>query len=252
MGENRGQTPGRFVHLKTNEPVALTLNHVVLRREVTTPPEVLACPATELSDKEKKDLAPWLVPERENPLDDKTREIARWAAPEEKTFTRIARGIYDYVLAHMRYEKPDGKGWGRGSVAWACTEGYGNCTDFHALFMNLCRARGIPARYEMGVSIPAEPKGRIEGYHCWCEFYVPGHGWVPVDASEASRHPEKRDYFFGNLDADRVLLVEGRDLVLDPRQSGGPISLMTAGYAEIGGKPVPIKRELTYVELDRP
>ncbi|MEZ0230407.1 MAG: transglutaminase family protein [Planctomycetota bacterium] len=174
------------------------------------------------------------------------KKLAASIAPDEKRLVKVARAVYDHVVANMKYDKPAGKAWGRGSVKWACTERYGNCTDFHALFMNLCRLRGIPARFTMGISLPPDAKGTIEGYHCWCEFYVPAKGWVPVDASEASKRPEKKDYFFGALDADRVAFVLGRDLTLEPAQKAGPVSLVPIGYAERDGEPVALKRTIEF------
>jgi transglutaminase-like putative cysteine protease len=222
----------------------------VTRREQRTPPEVLASAASELSAEEKKTLARELESERSNSYDDAFLKRARALAPGETAVVKIARAAYDNVLDTLRYAKTPGTGWGHGSIAWACREGYGNCTDFHALFMNLCRARGIPTRFCMGCLIPPDAKGAIAGYHCWAEFYVPGGSWVPVDASEAWKHPEKRDFYFGNLDADRVLLVRGRDLVLDPPQKGPPVDILFTGHAEAkDGAPVDVECELSYEDV---
>lgn len=38
----------------------------------------------------------------------------------------------------------------------------------------------------------------------WAEVYLKGIGWVPIDASEAAKNPEKREYFFGAHDENRV------------------------------------------------
>src|SRR3712207_7840796 len=46
---------------------------------------------------------------------------------------------------------------------------------------------------------------RFRSYHCWAAFAPAGRGWVPVDISEADKHPEMTDYYFGNLTADRDL-----------------------------------------------
>jgi hypothetical protein len=35
-----------------------------------------------------------------------------------------------------------------------------------------------------------------------------------VDASEASKHPEWAEFYFGNLDANRVEFTRGRDVML--------------------------------------
>ena len=52
----------------------------------------------------------------------------------------------------------------------------------------------------------------IPGYHCWAEFQVAEYGWVPVDASEAHKRPEKREALFGGLDENRVQFTYGRDI----------------------------------------
>jgi hypothetical protein len=39
---------------------------------------------------------------------------------------------------------------------------------------------------------------------------------VPVDISEAWKHQEKHDYFFGAHDVNRVQFTQGRDLRLAP------------------------------------
>jgi len=50
------------------------------------------------------------------------------------------------------------------------------------------------------------------------EFYVEPYGWIPVDASEAWKHPDKKDYFFGAHDDNRLQFTVGRDIRLDPPQ----------------------------------
>src|SRR5262249_53865285 len=67
---------------------------------------------------------------------------------------KVARQAYDHVMAKMKYDKPANSGWGRGSTEWACKEGFGNCTDFHAYFMSLARTENIPCRFTMGVPLP--------------------------------------------------------------------------------------------------
>jgi len=44
----------------------------------------------------------------------------------------MARHIYDYVLATMRYDNL-AKAGGRGDAVWAVLHKRGNCTDFHSL-----------------------------------------------------------------------------------------------------------------------
>ncbi len=165
-----------------------------------------------------------------------------------------ARAIYDYVVGYMSYDKTVA-GWGKGDTERACDIKKGNCTDFHSLFISLARAAKIPTRFVIGFPLQNPPKGLIEGYHCWAEFYLAGHGWVPVDTSEASKSTDakRRNYLFANLDPDRIEFTTGRDIRLDPSQSGGPLNYFIYPYAEADGKPLfSTKIQLKYQDLQRP
>lgn len=160
-----------------------------------------------------------------------------------------ARVLYDTVFGHMKYDKT-GTGWGRGDAEWACESGRGNCSDFHSLFIALARSRKIPAVFEIGFALPAKRgSGEIAGYHCWALFRTEKAGWVPVDISEASKDPTKRDYYFGHLTPDRVLFSVGRDIALEPKPAGGPLNFFVYPYAEAGGEPVPPERIKTTVRF---
>ena len=164
-----------------------------------------------------------------------------------------AKVIYDVIDDTLKYGK-DKPGWGNGDSVWACDSKSGNCTDFHSLFMSLARSRGIPAKFEIG--FPAPPAlpprvgeerrgaGDVAGYHCWAKFRPEGKGWIPVDISEANKHPEKRDYYFGNLTEDRVAFSTGRDLELAPKQDGGPVNFLVYPYVEVDGKVWPQEKIL--------
>lgn len=189
-----------------------------------------------LSTKERQqDLQPdALVPTSGLPADLAAKVTQGKSQPLEK-----ARAIYDYVLATMRYDKT-GTGWGRGDVLYACDAKKGNCTDFHSLFIAMARSQGIPARFEIGFPLPADKRSsEIAGYHCWSDFYVDGKGWIPVDISEAWKHQEKRDYFFGSHDVNRVQFSMGRDLRLNPPQEGKPLNYFVYPYVEVEGKEYP-------------
>jgi transglutaminase-like putative cysteine protease len=184
-----------------------------------------------------RELARFLQPDRLVPSDGM---IAALAEQETRGLTQPlekARAIYNYVVSTMKYDK-SGQGWGRGDAIYACNVRKGNCTDFHALFIGMMRASGIPARFEIGFPLPTEVRaGEIPGYHCWAQFYLEGVGWVPVDASEAWKNPARRDYFFGAHDEHRVLFSRGRDIRFNPRQDGEPLNYFIYPYAELDGKP---------------
>ena len=162
-----------------------------------------------------------------------------------------ARAIYDWVVDNVEYKKV-GTGWGNGDTFWACTARYGNCTDFHSLFLSLARTEQIPARFEMGFPIPEDrDAGRIAGYHCWVEFWLPETGWVPIDASEAFKRPEARELFYGTHPADRVHFTRGRDLRLGAEHRDRPLNYFIYPYLERDGKRLEasVETEFRYREL---
>ncbi|MGA9980482.1 MAG: transglutaminase-like domain-containing protein [Candidatus Sulfotelmatobacter sp.] len=192
--------------------------------------------AASLSAKERdEDLQPdTLVPVTGLPADLAAKVTQGKTQPLDK-----ARAIYDYVFTTMRYDKT-GEGWGRGDVLYACDAKKGNCTDFHSLFIAMARSQGIPARFEIGFPLPPDKhSAEIAGYHCWADFYIDGKGWIPVDISEAWKHPEKRDYFFGSHDVNRVQFSMGRDLRLNPAQDGKPRNYFVYPYVEVDGQEYP-------------
>ncbi len=147
-----------------------------------------------------------------------------------------ARAIYNHVVDTMEYKKT-GDGWGNGDTYWACNKEYGNCTDFHALFTSLARYRDIPSRFEIGFPVPADRKsGEIGGYHCWLDFYLPGIGWTPIDASEAKKNPELRETYFGTHPADRIQFSVGRDLQLGDGHDSEPLNFFIYPMVEVGGE----------------
>jgi transglutaminase-like putative cysteine protease len=163
-----------------------------------------------------------------------------------------ARVLYDVVNGHMKYDKSK-PGWGRGDSAWACDSGFGNCSDFHSLFISLARSQKLPAKFEIGFGLPEKRgKGDVPGYHCWAKFRPSDKGWVGVDISEANKNPKMKDYYFGNLTEDRIAFSTGRDLTLVPPQKGKPLNFFIYPYVEVGGKVWPgdkIKNHFSYEDV---
>jgi transglutaminase-like putative cysteine protease len=189
--------------------------------------------ATALTNEERQeDLQPdVLVPVTGLPADLAVKVTEGKTQPLDK-----AHAIYEYVFTTMKYDKT-GTGWGHGDVLYACDAKKGNCTDFHSLFIAMARSQGIPARFEIGFPLPPDKhSAEIAGYHCWSDFYIDGKGWIPVDISEAWKHPEKHDYFFGSHDVNRVQFSMGRDLRLSPAQEGKPLNYFVYPYVEVDGQ----------------
>jgi transglutaminase-like putative cysteine protease len=224
----------RILYFETKGPSSgsLTLNtsYRVRRREV----HGLSAEGvqTRLTDEQRNRF---LAANRKVPLEGKQLALLKGIQFSDDPLV-LARSLYERVDDHVRYDKSR-PGYGNGDVRWVCDSRFGNCTDFHSLFISLARGRGLPARFEIGFPLPPERgAGKIGGYHCWALFYAGQNGWVPVDISEADKHPEMKAYYFGNLTENRVTFTTGRDIQLVPKQDGEPLNFFVYPYVEVDGK----------------
>ena len=208
-------------------PIQFAIGYQVQRAEAS-----VENVAAGLSDAEK---ANFLTANSLVPIDGKPQEqFGDLKLPAES----MAAGeeIYNLVEEHMKYDKSQ-PGYGNGDAAWACDSRTGNCTDFHSLFISLARSNSIPARFEIGFPLPADKtEGKIGGYHCWAWFFAQGKGWAPVDISEADKHPELKDFYFGKLTADRIAFSTGRDIELVPKSASGPLNYFVYPHVEVDGE----------------
>ena len=210
--------------------LAIKVNFKATRREesMSSPFEIAAS---------KRELDRALKADKLVTISPRVRKMAEEITAGKSDTVEQAHAIYDYLIANMTYDKTV-PGWGKGDTERACDIKKGNCTDFHSFFMSLARARGIPARFVIGFPLTAKD-GQVKGYHCWAEFYVKGKGWIPVDASDASKLADanERQYLFGNLDPNRVQFTVGRDLVLTPK-TAEPLNFFIYPHAEVAGAEV--------------
>jgi hypothetical protein len=56
-------------------------------------------------------------------------------------------------------------------------------TEYSFLYVALCRAAGLPARFEGSVVVRGDDASVDDVFHRWCEVYLPNYGWVTVDPS---------------------------------------------------------------------
>lgn len=234
-----------FFHLRAEDPpdsFPVKLSFSVTRREVRG-----------LEEKKAPVVFPdsrYLSPTRLVIINDQIERMARKITAGKKGDLEKARAIYKFVADYMNYDK-SGTGWGNGDTRFCLTEQRGNCTDYHSLFMSLTRAIGIPSAFEIGFPVPAGSQGEIGGYHCWAKVFLKDYGWVPVDISEGDKHPERLDYYFGNLDERRVLFTRGRDLRLLPPQKGEPVNYLIYPYVEVDGRShEEVETRISYRQLE--
>jgi transglutaminase-like putative cysteine protease len=253
MGEEY-EYGNHIVYAEIHNPVQatadFTLEYEVTRREFSR---------GDFAQLELKDTKPGVVlasmqryvqPDKLIPTDGEIKLLADKVTAGQTGTIAKAKASYDYLFTTMRYDKT-GTGWGRGDAVWACDSKHGNCTDFHSPFIGMMRADNIPARFDMGFSVPEnKDKGDIAGYHCWAEFFARNTGWVPLDISEAWKAKEKANYFFGSVDANRVQFSTGRDIILSPKQDGPPLNYFVYPYVEVDGKTYEgISKQFSFAEI---
>lgn len=125
------------------------------------------------------------------PVLDFTPDRARWRmpsrlvvfAPEVQTLARTARDLVPleraahfarFCFENLEYEAKTGAQPLPSSQVWARKRG--NCADFTHLFLALCRAGGLLARYVAGFS---RSQGQM---HAWAEVWDDNH-WHAFDAT---------------------------------------------------------------------
>lgn len=130
------------------------------------------------------------------------------AIGNEKNLYYQARKIYRYVQTHMYYEMAGG--WN--TAPEVLERGNGSCSEYSFVYIAMCRAAGIPARYVGAVSVRLETAQLDDVFHRWVEIYLPNYGWIPVDPSGGdSDSPAHQAAYFG--------AVKGKYIVTT--QSGG-------------------------------
>lgn len=175
-----------------------------------------------------------LIPTSTGPI----KAIARELKLETEPPIVAARKMYDWLIDRFTYNFA-APGAGIGDVRWACDAKTGDCSDYASTFIAVMRNQGIPADHEFGFFVRTKgDEGKILFYHCWPRFYVEGAGWIPLDISEADKHPELREYNFGSQSADLLKFSHGRDVTLVPKQAGPPLNKFIYPYVEIDGAPM--------------
>ena len=116
-----------------------------------------------------------------------------------------ARRIFQFVSDNIRYCGEEEYGLIPSFSTKALTAQKGDCGVQGMLFITMCRAAGIPARWQSGW----ETKPINWNMHDWAEFYVAPWGWLPADPSyglQKSDDPKVRWFYFGHQDSYRLIV----------------------------------------------
>lgn len=135
--------------------------------------------------------------------------LANQIAGDEQNPYLMARKFYDAILQKISFRIA---GEGLKGALWAARNNKGEAGDFAALFVALCRAKGIPARPVVGYTASSG----LDQATVWSEFFIEPFGWIPVDPTAGQRQVNRTGYYFGNLDNARIIINKGFNIPLVP------------------------------------
>lgn len=128
------------------------------------------------------------------------RETAGLTNPLER-----ARRLWLWITRNIRYAYEAEYSTIPSLAVKAIRAERGDCGVQGMAFLALCRAAGVPARWQSGWQ--TKPWGYT--MHDWTEFHVEPWGWLPADPSyglQASENPRIREFYFGHMDAYRCIM----------------------------------------------
>ena len=142
-----------------------------------------------------------------------------------------ARAFYDYVTTKVSYSYMRQYITLEEITEYAALGLKGDCGVQALLFITLCRAAGIPARWQSGLYVTPniyDQEGNLleevyAGMHDWAMFYLKEYGWLFADCSFGgsafrSGNLERWNYYFGNLDTFRMAANDAFQAPLIPEK----------------------------------
>lgn len=133
------------------------------------------------------------------------RELTREAVGEEKNPLLAVEKIYRFITSEVRYSFVRSYSTIYDIPEFTAVNQKGDCGFQALLFITMCRAAGIPARWQSGLY--ATPLS--VGCHDWAQYYVAPFGWLSADCSFGGsafrqKDEERREYYGKNLDPYRI------------------------------------------------
>lgn len=106
-------------------------------------------------------------------------ETAKKVVGDETNCYWIARKLFNFIIDKLEYERVGG--WNVAPTV--LKRGTGSCSEYSFVYIALCRAVGLPARYAGSVVIRGDDASTDDVFHRWVEVYLPNYGWIPIDPS---------------------------------------------------------------------
>jgi len=152
-------------------------------------------------------LKKYLVDDTKLSMNDKViQDALKKSVGDETNPYWIGRKIYNYLIENMEYELSGG--WNIAPTVLA--RGNGSCSEYSFVYIAMCRAAGLPARYVGSIAIRGDDASWDDVFHRWVEIYLPNYGWIPVDPSGGdSPWPSHRANSFGYLNNRYLITTSG-------------------------------------------
>src|SRR5688500_2081034 len=152
------------------------------------------------------DLAPYLTERKPHIVftPEIKRAVAQAIGAETNPLLK-ARKIFHFVDKEIRYHGEQEYSTLDSFCQQAITRRKGDCGVQAMLFITMCRAAGVPARWQSGWQ--TKP-GEIN-MHDWSEIYIAPWGWIPCDASNGIQQNDDekiREFYLGHQDAYRMIV----------------------------------------------
>jgi transglutaminase-like putative cysteine protease len=155
---------------------------------------------------------------------EKIKNLVHELAGNETNPLINAKAFYDWIAGNIQYSYAREYSTLTNIGEYCFANRYGDCGQEAMLFITMCRAQGIPARWQTGWDLYPNS----HDIHDWTEIYIAPYGWVPVDAwagiythryctsvSQAERD-EMQNFYFGGLEGWRMVANSDHSQKLDP------------------------------------
>ncbi|MFA3781802.1 transglutaminase family protein [Melioribacteraceae bacterium 4301-Me] len=131
---------------------------------------------------------------------DKIKNLSREIIGNETNKYLIAKKIYEWINDNIPWAGAREYSTIDNISDYCITNGHGDCGIKTLLFMTLARYNGIPTKWQSGWMLHPDNVN----LHDWCEMYLEGYGWLPVDQSFGLKNSDNQDvkwFYFGSTDA---------------------------------------------------
>jgi hypothetical protein len=138
-----------------------------------------------------------------------------------------AKLIYNWITADIKIVEPSASG----NLLFAIEQKISDSYTTALLYTAMARAAGLACIPVAGVFI--NNNGQTQR-HYWAEFWIDNFGWVPVDPvlgmSSLELKEDQLNYYFGNIDNQRIAFSRG-EIVLSQMESSGRMVSFNQSYS---------------------